>query len=56
MSTHFYPPKALVMYQMYERGYVKSLDDPLSLYCPEFSMINAFSSRNITLRQIATQV
>ena len=44
------------MYQMYDRGQVKSLDDPLSTYCPGFSMINTYNSRNITLRQIASQV
>jgi CubicO group peptidase (beta-lactamase class C family) len=47
---------ALVMYQMYDRGQVKSLDDPLSTYCPGFSMINTYNSRNITLRQIASQM
>ena len=44
------------MYQLYDRGLVKSLDDPLSDYCPRFSMLNPFNSRNITLRQIASQV
>ena len=44
------------MYQMYDRGLVRSLDDPLSTYCPRFSMLNPFDSRNITLRQIAAQV
>ena len=48
--------QALVMYQMYDRGQIKSLDDPLSKYCPTFSMINTYNSRNITLRQIAAQV
>jgi CubicO group peptidase (beta-lactamase class C family) len=47
---------ALVMYQLYDRGLVKSLDDPLSDYCPRFSMLNPFNSRNITLRQIASQM
>ena len=44
------------MYQLYDRGLVKSLDDLLSDYCPRFSMLNPFNSRNITLRQIASQV
>ena len=48
--------QALVMYQLYDRGLVKSLDDPLSDYCTGFSMINPFDSKNITLRQIAAQV
>ena len=53
---HYYLLQALVMYQLYDRGLVKSLDDPLSDYCPRFSMFNPFNSRNITLCQIASQV
>jgi len=45
-----------MLYQMYERGMVKSLDDPLSNYCPGFSIRNPYDSSKITLRQMAAQV
>jgi len=48
--------QVLVLYQMYEHGMVKSLDDPLSNYCPGFSIRNPYGSSNITLRQMAAQV
>lgn len=48
----------LVAYQLYDRGVVKSLDDPLSAYAPEFEMPNVYShsKRRFTLRQLASQL
>ena len=44
------------MYQLYERGFIRSLDDPLNKFCPQFSIDNPFTADNITLRQIITSV
>ena len=41
------------MFQMFGRGQIASLDDPLSTYCTGFSMMTEY---NITLRQLAAQV
>ena len=41
------------MFQMFDRGQIPSLDDPLSTYCIGFSMMTEY---NITLRQMAAQV
>ena len=39
------------MYQLYDRGHIKSLDDPLSHYCSKFSMKNPYDLENVvTLR------
>ena len=39
------------MYQLYDRGHIKSLDDPLTDYCPKFSMKNPYDLENVvTLR------
>ena len=32
-----------MIYQLYEDGYVQSLDDPIIKYAPDFSIINPFS-------------
>ncbi len=41
------------MFQMFGRGQIDSLDDPLAKYCAGFSMMTEY---NITLRQMAAQV
>ena len=41
------------MFQMLARGQVTSLDDELTRYCPDFSMMTDY---NITLKQMASQV
>ena len=41
------------MFQMFGRGQITSLDDPLAKYCTGFSMMTEY---NITLRQMAAQV
>ena len=46
----------LLMYKLYEEGVIGSVDDPLSKYIPEFSIQNPFTSDNITLREIASQM
>ena len=39
------------MYQLMDRGYIKSLDDPLTDYCPNFSIKNPYDLENVvTLR------
>ena len=48
--------QTLALYQMYERGDVRSLDDAFIMYCPDFSIRNMYNSANITLRQMAAQV
>jgi CubicO group peptidase (beta-lactamase class C family) len=48
----------LMVYQMYDRGLVRSLDDPLNEFCPSFHINNRFtsSSEDITLRQVMTSM
>lgn len=46
----------LLVYKLYEGGVIGSIDDPLSKYIPEFSIRNPFTSDNITLREIASQM
>lgn len=48
----------LMLYQLYDRGVVSSLDDPLSKYAPDFKMTNVHSrsKRQFTLRQLASQL
>ncbi|XP_065903484.1 putative beta-lactamase-like 1 isoform X2 [Dysidea avara] len=41
----------LTVFQLLERGHIKSLDDPLSDYCPSFSMKSTFDTV-VTLRQV----
>ncbi len=43
----------MVLYQLFDRGVVKSLDDDIKEYCPDFKMQTQY---NITLRQLASQV
>ena len=39
------------MYQLYDRGHIKSLDDPLTDYCSQFSIKNPYDLENVvTLR------
>ena len=45
--------QVLAMFQMFGRGQIASLDDPLAKYCSGFSMMTEY---NITLRQMAAQV
>lgn len=46
----------LMVYKLYEEGFIDSLDDPLSKYAPEFYIQNPYTMRNITIRQIASQM
>lgn len=46
----------LLLYKLYEDGVIRSIDDPLSDYIPEFSIRNPFTRDNITLREIASQM
>ncbi|XP_065903520.1 putative beta-lactamase-like 1 [Dysidea avara] len=47
----------LMLFQLFDRGEVKALDDPITDYCPSFSMHNPFDDDNvITLRQMASQL
>lgn len=46
----------LLVYKLYEGGVIGSIDDPLSKYIPEFTIRNPFTSDNITLREIASQM
>ena len=46
----------LLLYKLYEGGLIGSIDDPLRKYIPEFSIKNPFTSDNITLREIASQM
>jgi len=46
----------LLLYKLYEGGMVGSIDDPLSKYIAEFSIKNPFTTDNITLREIASQM
>ena len=39
------------MYQLLDRGHIKSLDDPLTDYCHKFSIKNPYDLENVvTLR------
>lgn len=46
----------LMMYMLYERGIISSIDDPLNKYVPDFVINNPFTNENITLRQIMNQL
>ena len=46
----------LLLYKLYEDGMIGSIDDPLSKYIPDFSIKNPFTTDNITLREIASQM
>lgn len=46
----------LMVYKFYEEGLIDSLDDPLSKYVPEFYIQNPYNMKNITIRQIASQM
>jgi len=40
-----------MLYQLYDLGKVKSLDDPFIDYCPQFSLLNPFTlDDTVTLR------
>ena len=45
--------QTLVLYQLFDKGMVKSLDDDITNYCPDFKMQTQY---NTTLRQLASQV
>lgn len=45
----------LMVYILYEKGIIQSIDDPLSKYAPDFVINNPFTGENITLRQIMKQ-
>lgn len=46
----------LLMFKLYEEGKISSMDDPLSKYAPGFDIINPFTHKDITLREIASQM
>lgn len=46
----------LMVYKFYEDGLIDSLDDPLSKYAPEFYIQNPYTMKNITIRQIVSQM
>lgn len=46
----------LMVYKFYEDGLIKSLDDPLSKYAPDFFIQNPYTNENVTIRQIAGQM
>ena len=46
----------LLMYKLYEEGKISSIDDPLSKYAPNFAIKNPYTSEDITLREIASQM
>lgn len=46
----------LMVYKFYEEGLIDSLDDPLIKYVPEFDIQNPYTMKNITIRQIASQM
>ena len=46
----------LMVYKFYEEGLIDSLDDPLTKYVPEFYIQNPYTMKNITIRQIASQM
>jgi len=52
--TKIFP--VLLIYKLYENGVIRSVDDPLSKYIPEFNIRNPFTNENITLREIASQM
>ena len=52
--TKIFP--VLLIYKLYDRGVIGSIDDPLSKYIPEFNIRNPFTNENITLREIASQM
>ena len=52
--TKIFP--VLLIYKLYEKGVIQSIDDPLSKYAPDFNIRNPFSNENITLREIASQM
>ena len=45
-----------MVYQMYDRGLVRSLDDPLNKFCLNFHINNPFTPDDITLRQVMSSV
>lgn len=45
--------QVITLFQLLEQGKVKSLDDPLTDYCPAFSIMNPFNFKDkdvVTLR------
>ena len=52
--TKIFP--VLQLFMLFERGVVRSLDDPVSAYMPGFQVINPFEGEQPTLFQLATQL
>lgn len=52
--TKIFP--VLLLFKLYEKGVISSVDDPLNKYVPEFEIKNPFSKDAVTLRQLANQV
>eukprot|EP01114_Cavostelium_apophysatum_P014480 TRINITY_DN3772_c0_g1_i2.p1 TRINITY_DN3772_c0_g1~~TRINITY_DN3772_c0_g1_i2.p1 ORF type:complete len:391 (-),score=44.99 TRINITY_DN3772_c0_g1_i2:35-1207(-) len=47
----------MMLYQLYQKGVVRSIDDPIEEYVPEFSINNPFpGSSGITWRQLASHL
>ncbi len=46
----------IMLYQLYEKGIIHSLDDPISKYVPQFNIKNPFTRHSITWKQIASQL
>ena len=43
--------QVMMLYKLYDRGFVSSLDDPVTSYAPDFFVNNPFNA-NITLRYV----
>lgn len=52
--TKIFP--VLMMFLAYQNGLIRSMDDEVNMYVPEFSIVNPFSSESITWRQLASQL
>lgn len=56
MNILWCPLQALLVYQLYDRGLIRSLDDPLKMFCSEFHIDNPYTADEVTLRQIMSYV
>jgi len=45
-----------MLFQLFDRGEVRSLDDPITDYCPSFSMRNPFDEDNVITLRCATWI
>jgi CubicO group peptidase (beta-lactamase class C family) len=53
--TKLFP--TIMMFQMYDQGFIESLDDPISDMFPDFTLVNPYATdqQGITWRQVASQ-